>query len=151
MYGKGGHRTQSTRAEAASFKRIIHMAGATVLLLGGLLFFLTSCTTQSGVDAASLRGGETRETLPAYYFSGVVAEAYRIAAEIPEVIDSLYCYCHCKENFGHKSLLTCYVDDHAARCGVCIDEAVAASRMHAEGRSIPEIRKAVDRTFSRSH
>ena len=36
---------------------------------------------------------ETRPVLTDAIFTGRVAQAYRIAAEIPKVIDSLFCYC----------------------------------------------------------
>ncbi len=57
---------------------------------------------------------ETRPTLSPERFRGRVRRAYEIAREIPEVLDQLYCYCRCRENFGHKNLLSCYVDNHAA-------------------------------------
>jgi len=57
---------------------------------------------------------ETRATLPPAIFNGRVRKAYQIARDIPEVLDRLFCYCMCKENSGHKNLLTCYVDNHAA-------------------------------------
>ena len=65
----------------------------------------------------SLRKGETRATLdPNMFKDPQVREAYRIAKEIPWVLDSIYCYCMCEESpaFRHKSLLSCYVDNHAA-------------------------------------
>lgn len=65
----------------------------------------------------SLRRGETRATLdPGLFNDPRVKEAYRIAQEIPWVMDSIYCYCKCEESpaFRHKSLLSCYVDNHAA-------------------------------------
>ena len=40
---------------------------------------------------------ETRPILTDAVFTGKVAEAYRIAAEIPKVLDSLFCYCYCKK------------------------------------------------------
>jgi len=57
---------------------------------------------------------ETRPTLSPALFKGTVRAAYQIARDIPEVLDQLYCHCHCKENFNHISLLTCYVDNHAS-------------------------------------
>ena len=42
-------------------------------------------------------------------------KAYQVAKDIPWVLDSIYCYCHCDVFSKHKSLLSCYVDDHAAR------------------------------------
>jgi len=65
----------------------------------------------------SLRKGETRATLdPNMFNDPQVREAYRIAKEIPWVLDSIYCYCMCEESpaFKHKSLLSCYVDKHAS-------------------------------------
>lgn len=65
----------------------------------------------------SLRRGEARVTLePSMFTDPRVREAYRIAKEIPWVLDSIYCYCKCEESpaFRHKSLLSCYVDNHAA-------------------------------------
>lgn len=117
-----------------------------------MAFAVASCKSPEGGTAGSagLRGGENRETLPPENFAGVTAAAYQIAKEIPEVLDSLHCYCECKKNFGHKSLLTCYVDDHAAYCGVCMDEAFMAYELHKQGKSIAEIRRAVDDRYSRS-
>jgi len=57
---------------------------------------------------------ETRPTLSPQMFTGEVRRAYEIARTIPEVLDGLYCYCRCRENFGHKNLLSCYVDTHAS-------------------------------------
>ena len=65
----------------------------------------------------SLRKGETRETLnPGNFANPTVKKAYQIAKEIPWILDSIYCYCYCHESpaFRHKSLLSCYVDNHAS-------------------------------------
>ncbi len=53
--------------------------------------------------------------LPAAYFRNypLVARAYQIASEIPEVIAQQPCYCYC-DKFGHRSLLDCYASDHGA-------------------------------------
>ena len=109
---------------------------------------IASCG-KDAVDPSALRGGETRETLPPVYFTGEVAMSYAVAKEIPEILDSLHCYCECKKNLGHKSLLTCYVTEHATNCDLCIDEALMASRLHKEGYDAVSIRKAVDGEFSR--
>jgi len=57
---------------------------------------------------------ETRPTLDPAKFVGKAAAAHRVAREIPEVLDQLYCYCGCDKHEGHKSLLSCYTDGHAA-------------------------------------
>ena len=66
------------------------------------------------VKKENVRLRETRPTLSPQRFLGKVAEAYQIARDIPEVLDGLYCYCRCRENFGHKNLLSCYVGTHAS-------------------------------------
>ncbi len=63
----------------------------------------------------SLRRGETRVTLdPNLFQDPQVRKAYQVAKEIPWVLDSIYCYCFCEESFRDKSVLSCYVDQHAA-------------------------------------
>ena len=57
---------------------------------------------------------ENRPTLSPQRFTGTFRLAYEVARKIPEVLDQLYCYCRCQENFGHKNLLSCYVDTHAS-------------------------------------
>ena len=66
----------------------------------------------SAIPAAARR--ETRPTLDPAQFVGKAAEAHRVAREIPDVLDQLYCYCGCDKHEGHKSLLSCYTDGHAA-------------------------------------
>ncbi|MBI5103111.1 MAG: hypothetical protein HZB33_14945 [Nitrospirae bacterium] len=69
------------------------------------------------VKDESLRRGESSATLdPAQFRDTKVKDAYKVAREIPWVLDGIYCYCQCEESpaFRHKSLLSCYVDNHAA-------------------------------------
>lgn len=122
-----------------------------MLLVLASSVFTVGCGKENSIDPASLRGGETRETLSPAYFTGKEARAYAIAKEIPEILDSLYCYCDCEKHFGHKSLLTCYVDLHAKYCDVCMDEALAAYDLHKQGYDVLAIRKAVDEKFGKGH
>lgn len=57
---------------------------------------------------------EIRGTLDPARFVGKAALAHRVAREIPDTLDQLYCYCECDKHSGHKSLLSCYTDGHAA-------------------------------------
>jgi hypothetical protein len=100
-------------------------------------------------DNRNLRGGETRTTLNPSLFRGRVAKAYSIAQESRELLDSIYCYCHCERNFGHKSLLTCFVDRHASECNICLDQAIFASSRFHDGFTIRQVREAVDQKFWR--
>lgn len=76
-----------------------------------------------------------------------VAETYEMAAAVPSVLDGMYCYCNCAEHSGHYSLLDCFESDHAARCDVCMSEAVMAYQMTQNGASLDDVRREVDRTY----
>ncbi|MCA1591607.1 MAG: PCYCGC domain-containing protein [Acidobacteria bacterium] len=88
-------------------------------------------------------------TLAPDMFGGQQQVAYRMAKEIPQTLAQLPCYCHCDKGFGHKSLHSCFVDDHAAHCAVCMDEAVMAYRLQKEQNLKPEqIRERIIAQFS---
>jgi hypothetical protein len=75
------------------------------------------------------------------------ADVYALVAQIPQIIDGLYCYCHCTERSGHYSLLTCFENGHAANCITCLGTGELAAKLHEEGKSLDEIRAAVDAQF----
>jgi hypothetical protein len=53
------------------------------------------------------------------------------------------------EGFGHKSPHSCFEDDHAAHCGVCVDEALLAYRLEKDQRLTPEqVRKVIIEKYS---
>jgi hypothetical protein len=82
--------------------------------------------------------------LPASQFTGMTRMAYAAVKEIPQTIAQLPCYCHCDEGFGHKSLQTCFTDDHAAHCAVCVEEALLAYKLQKEqGLSPAQIRERI--------
>lgn len=96
---------------------------------------------------AALKGGETGAILPAGQFTGRAKQAYELVAKDPEIQDYLFCYCYCKDRYGHKSLKSCFITDHAAHCGICIDEAIMAYEMRQKGATIKEIRETIDKHF----
>jgi len=75
------------------------------------------------------------------------AEAYAAARNAAATLDGVYCYCDCSKNAGHRSLLTCFETDHGAYCDVCMGEAMVANGMAQQGRSLEEIRTAIDLQF----
>lgn len=83
-------------------------------------------------------------TLPPSQFFGQARLAYQAAKEIPKTIAQLPCYCYCDASFGHKSLHSCFQDNHAAQCAVCVDEALLAYRLEKEqGLTAPQIRERI--------
>ena len=84
-------------------------------------------------------------------------EAYAFAIARPDVADWMPCYCGCVA-MDHRNNTDCYLkpraeampvvfDEHASYCGVCVDITLLSRALIGEGRSLPEIRAAVDAQF----
>jgi len=76
-----------------------------------------------------------------------VAETYKMARAARATLDGVYCYCNCAQHSGHYSLLECFASDHAARCDICMSEAVIAYRMSRNGAALAALRAEVDKTY----
>ena len=76
-------------------------------------------------------------------FFGKTRQAYEIAGKIPLTLSQLPCYCHCDETVGHKSLYSCFEDEHASSCAVCVDEALLAYRLEKSGKTAAQIREQI--------
>lgn len=129
----------------------------------------TGATTQPSVPhhhATTEPAASTAQTVPAYFaappsrsalgptlepekFTGLARDAYRAVREIPVTIAQLPCYCHCDRGFGHKSLYSCFEDDHASHCAVCVNEALLALKLEKEQKMTPEqIRETIVAQYS---
>jgi hypothetical protein len=82
--------------------------------------------------------------------------AYAFALARPDVLQWLPCYCGCG-GMGHRSNLDCFFqrretgsfafEEHASYCDICIKTANLASQLVQDGKTMGEIRAAVDATF----
>jgi hypothetical protein len=89
----------------------------------------------------------------------VVRAAYTFAAEHPEVLSYVPCFCGC-ERSGHRGNEDCFVreravngdviawEDHGMECAVCLDVADRSRQLFAEGKSVAEIRATVEREWA---
>ena len=84
-------------------------------------------------------------SVPRSYANAV--ESYQIARQSPAVLDGMRCFCACKATLGHRSLLSCFEDDHGALCEVCQDEALIAADVGRRGGTLVDARRAVDARF----
>lgn len=107
---------ETTAATPLSMREHLWMA-----LIVGFLLLVSIAWTRLSVNASegpqkrdSYVRREKKPVLSPALFVGQTAKAYRIAQEIPDVLDQLYCYCECDRHLGHKSLLSCFTDDHGA-------------------------------------
>ena len=90
----------------------------------------------------------------------VVKAAYLFAAQHPEVLKYMPCFCGC-ERGGHRGNDDCFVsardaagkptqwEQHGMVCEVCIDVATQARQMHSSGASVSAIREAIEKKYAR--
>lgn len=78
-----------------------------------------------------------------------VLEAYDAARTYPVVFDGLACACGCHgdASYQHRSLLVCYETRQPTGCPACRMEATFVAKMAKEGKTLVEIRAAVDKKF----
>ena len=66
----------------------------------------------------------------------------------PGIFDGIECQCGCTRSLDFYSLLTCFEGKAMARtCIVCQDQARLVARLHKEGKSLNQIRAAIDAEF----
>ena len=75
---------------------------------------------------------------------------YKEAAQIPNVLYQLPCYCRCDRELGHTSLHSCFEGTHGAICETCAAEEAYAYRMTKRGWSPQRIRAGIERGDFRS-
>jgi hypothetical protein len=92
----------------------------------------------------------------------VVRAAYAFAAEHPEVLSYVPCFCGC-ERGGHRGNEDCFVsardangdvtdwEPHGLDCTVCIDVATEARQMFTSGASVRDIRGAIEKKWAGFH
>src|SRR5688572_11426256 len=163
------------RAKAPSI-----VAGLIVVALAvGVLTFLSDSAPSEQQAAASAapqfpdRGPiptdlkpHPQENLPPLNFPGypmarspeVVRAAYKFAAEHPEILSYVPCFCGC-ERSGHRGNEDCFVkardvngdvvewEEHGMECAVCLDVATRSLQMYTSGASLTDIRAAVEKEY----
>jgi len=89
----------------------------------------------------------------------VVRAAYLFAAEHPEILSYVPCFCGC-ERSGHKGNEDCFVarrndagdvvewEPHGLDCAVCLDVARDAQQMYSSGASVRDIRGAIEKKWA---
>lgn len=108
-----------------------------------------AAATADGHHPAPRSTGERETVVSAVRYAGHarIVNAYRAAAEIPEVLDGIHCYCECAEHAGHYSLLSCFASDHAAMCDICMSEGETAFELSRDGVKLGVIRDVIDETY----
>jgi hypothetical protein len=118
-------------------------------------------------EARAKVGPRRQQSLPPVPFQAyapprphdVINAAYRFAAEHPEILSYVPCFCGCDHSSGHDGNHDCFVkerapngdvitwDEHGVECTVCIDVANRSRQLYASGASVRDIRAAIDKEF----
>jgi Protein of unknown function with PCYCGC motif len=141
------------------------------LVLIASIAVAAACSSESPAPSASAAAkagrtpaGYTGELppLPRVQFAAarpapMMRAAYEFAGRHPEVLRHIPCFCGCERN-GHGHNGDCFVarrdaggrpewSPHGIGCGLCIDIALEAGRMHKDGAPVADIRRAIDQKY----
>jgi hypothetical protein len=142
--------------------------------VGAVTYFTdTAAEQQAAVSQAPDRGpiagdlkAHPQENLPPLQFPDyptsrppeVIRAAYKFAAEHPEVLSYVPCFCGC-ERSGHRGNEDCFVktrdvngdvvqwEEHGMECAVCLDVATRSMQLYTSGAAVSDIRAAVEKEF----
>jgi len=99
-------------------------------------------TPRPGVTAAKVL---TKDQLGEHKDAAPVFDMVR---EIPYIVDGIRCQCGCSALEGKYSLLSCYeADGMAGHCSICQGEGRLAYRLYKQGKTLDQIRAAIDAKF----
>ena len=69
--------------------------------------------------------------------------------DIPQIVDGIHCHCGCTDGTEFYSLLSCYELRGMARdCAICQGQGRLVVRLHSEGKTLDQIRAAIDAKFA---
>jgi hypothetical protein len=95
-----------------------------------------------GIDASRLLPRERLADAPD------AVPVFDMVRRIPQVVDGIRCHCGCAEDPDNYSLLSCYEGaGMASECRICQGQARLAFTMHQQGKTLTQIRAAVDARF----
>lgn len=114
--------------------------------------------------ATSAPARKTVPPLPSVGFApvrpmDVVRATYDFAAQHPEILKYVPCYCGCGSQ-GHKANESCFVarrdprgnvlewDTHGFGCAICVDVAREAMQLYSSGADVRSIRAAIERKWT---
>jgi len=77
-----------------------------------------------------------------------VIPVFDMVREMPQIVDGIRCACGCAAIPENYSMLSCFESDGMAiHCDVCKAEARLVHRLFKDGRTLKEIRTAIDARY----
>ncbi len=147
------------RNQARTFKCCLSrkLAGAILLVLVvGVILGSAGCAGEASVATPAIAPADApvaKEFPDFVYNSATSLAAFQLAPQLVDVLSRIPCYCNCGRASGHKSLKDCFYkedgsfNDHASNCDVCQDEIQDIAKWQKEGKSLREIRTAIDEKY----
>ena len=139
------------------------IAIAATLIIAFTLSVGSQMLNKTGIEkTASLDADRpSKPELPDFALkTGRVMEAYIFAAQNPDKVMYLACYCGCAgmqhsdKLIRHRSLKDCYIkpdgsyEPHASECKLCNDITLEARDLLMTGYSLKDARKKIDNEYS---
>lgn len=91
---------------------------------------------------------DASDMLPSDQVPSHLTSLYDGIRQIPHVADGIRCSCGCADLEGFRSLLTCFEGNGmATHCEICQTEGRMVVRLHEAGRTLEQIRAAIDARF----
>ena len=140
-----------------AFVPVLATAIVVVIIGLGSIYLFAAGGSPDSPAAGDMAMSVSSQSLPEYVLASDANTqmAYQFAVDRPDVMMWMVCYCGCGDHSGHKSALNCFVKDggkefdpHGAGCNVCVNIALDARAMTAEGRSLRDIRAHIDGKYS---
>jgi hypothetical protein len=131
---------------------LILVAGALVMAVAvGAIYTVSRPKTRRDAGPLKLPEG-VEQPVSLAQMPPSTQEAYLWAANHYDVLQYIPCYCGC--NGAHKNNFECYYkhdngkitayDEHALGCQVCAEITMETKKLWEQGKSLPQIRKAID-------
>lgn len=96
-----------------------------------------------GINGALVLKGKELEKYPK------LVPLFDSIRKIPQIVDGIHCNCGCTNGIEFYSLLSCYEAKGMARdCAVCQGQGRLVVRLHNEGKTLDQIRAAIDAKFA---
>lgn len=153
-------------------KSVTFALGLAGLALAATVAIAAQASKGQGVTAKpaspqALKPAPTRKSVPPLPSVGfapvrpmdVVKATYDFAAQHPEILKYVPCYCGCGSQ-GHSANESCFVarrdargnvlewDTHGFGCTICVDVAREAMQLYSSGADVVSIRTAIEKRWS---
>ena len=144
--------------------RFTFLLGVAALALATTVAIASQAPARATAPAKAPAARKTAPPLPNVGFApvrpmDVVRATYDFAAQHPEILNYVPCYCGCGSQ-GHKANESCFVarrdlrgnvlewDTHGFGCTICVDVAREAMQMYSSGADVHSIRSAIERKWT---